>query len=109
MSNKEWMVVVNKECTITGGDRISCNSKSEALNVAALVARALYNVNTRESHVFVAKREEADVELPAFMKNDIKYHYSVVCEADLKMILLYEGFCNNRKRIALQWLDEEVQ
>lgn len=37
--NKEWVVVVNQECTIVGGDRISCNSKSEALNNA----RAMYN------------------------------------------------------------------
>lgn len=107
MTNKNWMVVVNKECTITGGDRISCNSKSESLNVAALVARSLYNVDARESHVFVVKREQADVELPAFIKNVVKYHYSIVRESGLKMILLYDGFCGNQKRIATQWLDEE--
>lgn len=107
MSNKNWMVVVNKECTITGGDRISCNSKSESLNVAALVARSLYNVDARESHVFVVKREKADVELPEFIKNVVKYHYSIVRESGLKMILLYDGFCGNQKRIATQWLDEQ--
>ena len=107
MSNKNWMVVVNKKCTIEGGDQISCNSKSEALNLAVLVARSLYNVDARESHVFVVKREKADVELLELIKNVVKYHYSIVCESGLKMILRYDGYCANQERIEMQWLDEE--
>lgn len=98
--NKEWVVVVNQECTIVGGDRISCNSKSEALNNAAFIARAMYNAGVNESHVFVVKRNEV------FCK--VYYHYSVFCDPGAqKMLLMYEGWSNNQKKIASQWVGEE--
>lgn len=103
---KEWVVVVNQECTIVGGDRISCNFKSEALNVAAFIARAMYNAGVDESHVFVVKRNEVDPLNELFCK--VYYHYSAFCESGAqKMLLMYEGWSNNQKKIASQWVDKE--
>lgn len=104
--NKEWAVVVNQECTIVGGDRISCNSKSEALNNAAFIARAMYNAGVNESHVFVVKRNEVDPLDEVFCK--VYYHYLVFCEPGMqKMLLMYEGWRNNQKKIVSQWVGEE--
>ena len=104
--NKEWVVVVNQELAIVGGDRLLCNSKSEALNNASFIARAMYNAGVNESHVFVVKRNEVDPLDELFCK--VYYHYSVFCESGAqKMILMYEGWSNNQKKIASQWLDEE--
>ena len=104
--NKEWVVVVNQECTIVGGDRIACDSKSNALNDAAFIARAMYNAGVRESHVFVVKRSKIYPMDEAFCT--VYYHYSVFCEPGTqKMLLMCNGWSNNQKKIASQWLDEE--
>lgn len=106
-----WLVCVNKECSIKGGDVITCVSKSEAINIASYVARVLCNTGKFERHIFVVNRVETDATPTIVDKEDLEYrviyHYSIVCESGLKMILLYDGFCGNQKRIAMQWLDEE--
>ena len=99
MSSKEWFVIVNKECYIELGYEISCSSKSKALKLADFIARLLYNVDTRESHVFVVKRETDD-----FKKTIVENHYSVRCDLCLKSIYLYDGYCNNQREILSKFI-----
>lgn len=113
MDRKNWLVIVNKECSIYGGDTIVCESKNNAVNIASFVARVLYNTGQLEKHIFVVNRIKKDVVLTIVDKEDLEYnviyHYSVLYYSDLglKMLLLYEGWAANQKKIASQWLNEE--
>lgn len=112
MERKNWLVLVNKECSIKGGDVITCVSKSQALNIASYVARVLYNAGAHERHVFVVNRKETGIET-LVDREDFEYkvicHYSIVYYADLglKMLIHYDCWWENQKKIASQWLDEE--
>lgn len=88
--NKYW-VVINKDVSIYNGECIPCADKIQALNVATAVARSFYIMGIREVHIFVIENVDT-----------VKYHYEVLFEKNNKMILLYEGMCNNRKIIEKQ-------
>lgn len=96
-SYKEWIIVVNKECSIKDGYEISCYSKSNALNLAEIISKSLYSVAEQGGHVFVLNREY-DSETYTF-KTVVINHYSVICDLYVKMILLYDGFCDNQREI----------
>ena len=107
-----WMVIVNEECSIKDGDAITCAEKSQAINIASYVARVLYNTNVYERHVFVVNRIETGIETPVY-KEDFKYrvisHYSIVyyTHVGLKMLIRYDGWSENQKKIASQWMGDE--
>lgn len=115
MERKNWLVIVNEECSIYGGDIMACENKNQAVNIASFVARVLYNTGQRENHVFVVNRMKKDIISNFVNKEDLEYnvmyHYSVLYYADLglKMLMLYEGFAANQKKIASQWVGEEVK
>lgn len=106
----DWIVIVNKECSIKGGDVIVCESKSKAMNIASYVARVLYNASVPEQHVFVLNREEKGIE--TIGGDEFRYrvicHYSIIyyIAMGLKMLMYYEGWAANKKKIASRWLDE---
>lgn len=106
-----WLVLVNKECSIKGGDVIICESKSKAINIASYVARVLYNAGVLEQHVFVVNRAETDI--TTIDEKEFKYrvicHYSIsyYVGIGLKMLMRYDGWAANQKKIASQWLNEE--
>lgn len=110
---KNWLVIVNEECSIYGGDIMVCESKNQAVNIASFVARVLYKSGQRESHIFVVNRMKKDAVSNVVDKEDLEYnviyHYSVqyVASLGLKMLMLYEGFAMNQKKIASQWIGEE--
>lgn len=105
MERKEWIVIVSQKGTITGGTAKAYNSRAEALNNAAFVARALYNASVREAHVFVANRKEIDADLTII--NKVRYHYSISNTGKMKAMYFYESWSEKQKKIALQWMDEE--
>lgn len=86
-----YRVVINKELSIYGGNRILCDNKMQALNVASAVVRVFYNLGIQIAHVFVVENIDT-----------VKYHYEITFEKNVKQILFYDGFCNNRKTIAKQ-------
>lgn len=108
----DWLVIVNKECSIKGGDAITCESKSKAINIASYVARVLYNASAHEQHVFVINRAETGI-AALVDREDFEYrvicHYSIIYYTDvgLKMLMRYDGWATNQKKIASQWLDEK--
>lgn len=108
MSNERWIIIVNKECSIVGGNRRRFDNRSGALTVAMLIANILYAAGVSR-HIFVVKEEIYDLDCDDIdeLKYTVKYHYSVVCNEKLKMLLSYEGYADNQKKIASQWLDEE--
>lgn len=108
----DWLVLVNKECSIKGGDAITCESKSKAINIASYAARVLYNAGAHEQHVFVVNRTETGI--AAFVDGeDFKYrvicHYSIIyyTSVGLKILMRYDGWAANQKKIASQWVGEE--
>lgn len=111
MERNDWLVLVNKECSIKGGDAITCESKSKAINIASYVARVLYNTGAYEKHVFVVNRRETGIET-LVDREDFEYkvisHYLIVYYADLglKMLIHYDCWCENQKKIASQWIGE---
>lgn len=108
MERKEWIVIVSQKGTITGGTAKAYNSRAEALNNAAFVARALYNASVREAHVFVANRKEIDADLTIINKEyKVRYHYSISNTGKMKAMYFYESWSEKQKKIALQWMDEE--
>ena len=111
MERKEWAVIVNQKGYITGGTAMAYNSRAEALNSAAFIARVLYNANVCEAHVFVVDRKEIDVDFISINKDDleckVRYHYSISNTGKLKTVYFYEGWSEKQKKIASQWLDEE--
>ena len=84
-----YRVVINKDVSIYNGECIPCANKMQALNVASAVARSFYIMGIREAHIFVIENVDT-----------VKYRYEVLFEKNNKMILLYEGMCNNRKIVA---------
>lgn len=113
MERKNWLVIVNEECSIYSGDTMVCESKNQAVNIASFVARVLYNTGKLERHIFVVNRVKKEVS-PIFVDEEdleynVIYHYSLLYYSDLglKMLMLYEGWAANQKKIASQWLDEE--
>lgn len=88
---KEYCVIINKDASIYSGEKISCETRARALNIASAVARAYYNISSSDAHIFVVENIDT-----------VKYHYEIIFEKNNKMILLYEGICNNRKTIAKQ-------
>lgn len=110
MKQTNWMVIVNTECSITGGNRKCFDSRSSAIADASFIANVLYNA-CANSHVFVVQEEIEDIESNGLdeLKYKVKYHYSVICDNLLKMILFYEGYSDKRRKIASQWLDEEMK
>lgn len=86
-----YCVVINKDESINGGERILCSNKMNALNIAVAVVRSYYNIGVQNAHIFVIENIDS-----------IKYHYEIRFEKNAKMILFYEGFCDNRKVIARQ-------
>lgn len=107
----DWIVIVNKECSIKGGDVIVCESKSKAMNIASYVARVLYNASVFEQHVFVVNRTEKVIE--TIDGDEFGYrvicHYSIIYYIDmgLKMLMRYDGWGANQKKIASQWMGDE--
>lgn len=112
IERKNWLVIVNNERKICGGDTMVCDTKSQAINIASFLSRILYNIGTVEKHIFVVHRVKKDTVLTVVDKDDLEYnvlyHYSVLYYSDvrLKMLLLYEGWAANQKKIASQWLNE---
>lgn len=112
MERKNWLVIVNDERKLCGGDVMVCDTKSQALNIASFLSRVIYNIGKVEKHIFVVNRIKKDTVLTVVNKEDLEdnviYHYSVLYYSDLglKMLLLYEGWAANQKKIASQWLNE---
>lgn len=109
MKRKNWLVIVNTKCSIKGGNRKRFDSRSSAIADASFIANVLYNA-CANSHVFVVEEEEIeDIESNDLdeLKYKVKYHYSVICDKLLKMILFYEGYSDKRRKIASQWIGEE--
>lgn len=113
MERKNWLVIVNNERKLFGGDVMVCDTRSQAVNIASFLSRILYNIGKVEKHIFVVNRIKKDTVLTLVDKEDLEYnviyHYSVLYYSDLglKMLLLYEGWAANQKKIASQWLNEE--
>lgn len=112
MERKNWLVIVNDECKLCGGDVMVCDTKSQAVNIASFLSRILYNIGKVEKHIFVVNRIKKDTVLTVHKEDleyNVIYHYSVLYYSDLglKTLLLYEGWAANQKKIASQWLGEE--
>lgn len=106
MKRKNWLVIVNTDCSINGGNRKRFDSRSSATAEAAFIANVLYNA-CANSHVFVVQEEEIeDLESDDLdeLKHKVKYHYSVICNNRLKMILFYEGYSDKQTRLVSQWI-----
>lgn len=110
MEQRKWMIIVNEECSIYGGNILVCESKDKAMNIASFVARILYNIGEINKHILVVNRIEVDATPTIVNKEDLEYrvihHYSVAYNAalGLQMIILYDGWCNNHKKIASRWI-----
>lgn len=112
MERKNWLVIVNNERKLCGGDVMVCDTKSQAVNIASFISRILYNIGKIEKHIFIVNRLNKDAVLTdnkEGLEYNVIYHYSVLyySELGLKMLLLYEGWAANQKKIASQWLNEE--
>lgn len=103
-----WLVIVNEFCDIIGGDRLVCKTRAEALNIAAFTARVLYNADVCERHVFVVKRVETEAEATIVSKEDLEYrviyHYSIAGSDSMKWIFLYDGWCDNQKKLCFKFI-----
>lgn len=98
-----WMVIVNSECSTHGGDIITCENRSKAVNIASFVSRVLYNSDIGERHIFVVKKMGADYNsLHVFSEDSqytVVYHYSIMESDSMKWMFLYDGWCNNKKKV----------
>ena len=86
---KEYCVIINKDASIYSGEKISCETRARALNIASALARAYYNISSSDAHILVVENIDT-----------VKYHYEIVFEKDVKMLLIFDGICNNRRVIA---------
>ena len=110
MERKNWLVIVNDERRLRGGDIMVCDTKSQAINIASFLSRIIYNIGEVEKHIFVVNRIKKDtVVYNEDLEYNVIYHYSVLYYSDLglKMLLLYEGWAANKKKIASQWVCEK--
>lgn len=101
-----WMVVVNEESAMRGGDMITCETKSKAVNIASFVSRVLYNADVDEKHIFVVKKAETGSNYPYDFSEDspftVVYHYSIMVRDSIKCLFLYDGWCNNEKKLCFK-------
>ena len=86
-----YRVVINKDASIYCGEAVICHGKMQALNAASAVARAFYNIGSQDAHIFVVENVDT-----------VNYHYEILFEKNYKLLILYNGICDNRTTIAKQ-------
>ena len=88
---EKYSVLINNEASTNGGNIVSLETRSQALNIAMALARAFYNFGVEESHIFVLKYDKSVI-----------YHYEALFKNNIKSLILYERYDRNRKVIARQ-------
>lgn len=97
-----WAVIVNEECSLCGGDIITCENKSKAVNIASFVSRVLYNSDAGERYVFVVNKVKAD-DSTEYLDYRVIYHYSIMVSDSMKWIFLYDGWFDRKRTICVKF------